>query len=207
MDQRAKLAFFLLFLFFITQNVDAQEETNMRIHGNLGLSSPREKNLDSGVWSGFGFSIPLKKKIYLSFDFGAWKSQTSAEPGGLQEGSLSVSPFFVSLQYFLTSDRTINPFLFIGGGYIFTSFRMKDVFTIPEITLSQKVDSSPGSQVGFGIQSKISKQIYFAVDVTYLYSKTSATTTIQDLNFGLSKEDFPLILSTLIFKLGIKFLI
>ena len=191
MDQRAKLAFFLLFLCFIMQNVQGQEETNMRIHVNLGLSSLQEKNLDSGVWPGFG----------------AWKSQTSAEPGGLQEGSLSVSPFFVSLQYFLTSDRTINPFVFIGGGYIFTSFRMEDVFTIPEITLSQKVDSSSGSQVGFGIQSKISKQIYFAADVSYLYSKTSATTTIQDLNFGLSTEDFPLILSTLIFKLGIKFLI
>lgn len=207
MDQRAKLAFFLLFLFFVTQNVDAKEETNVRIHGNLGLSSPRDKNLDSGVWSGFGFSIPMKKNIYLSFDFGAWKSQTSAEPGGLLEGSLSVSPFFVFLQYFLTSDRTINPFVFVGGGYIFTSFRMEDIVTIPEITLFQKVDSSPGSQVGFGIQSKISKLIYFAADVSYLYSKTSVTATIQDLNFGLSTEDFPLILSTLIFKLGIKFIL
>ena len=64
MDQRAKLAFFLLFLFFVTQNVDAKEETNVRIHGNLGLSSPRDKNFDTGVWSGFGFSIPMKK-IYI----------------------------------------------------------------------------------------------------------------------------------------------
>ena len=207
MGQRTKFAFFLLFLFFLTQNIQGQEETSMRIHGNLGLASPREKNLASGVWSGFGFSIPMKKTIYLSFDFGAWKNQISAEAGGLQEGSLSVSPFLVSLQYFFTSDRTINPFVFIGGGYIFTSFRMEDVFTIPEITLSQKVDSSPGSQVGIGIQSKISKQIYFAADISYLYSKTSATTTIQDLNFGLSTENFPLILSTLIIKLGIKFLI
>jgi len=70
MVQRAKLAFYLLFLFFLAQNVQGQEETNMRIHVNLGLSSPSEQNLASGVWSSFRFSIPIKNKIHLAFNFG-----------------------------------------------------------------------------------------------------------------------------------------
>jgi len=207
MDQRAKLALYLLFLFVLVQNVQGQEETNMRIHFNLGLSSPSEQNLARGVWSSFGFSVPIEKKIHLSFNFGAWKSQTSVKPGGLQDGSLSVSPFFVSLLYFLTSDRTINPFVFIGGGYIFTSFRMENIVTIPEITLSQKVENSPGGQLGAGIQMKMSKRIFISVDASYTYSKASATTIIQDLNFGTTTEDFSLILSALIFQVGIKFFI
>ncbi len=207
MDQRAKLVLYLLFLFFLAQNVQGQEETNMRIHVNLGLSSPSEQNLFSGVWSSFGFSVPIEKKIYLAFNFGAWKSQTSAKPGGLQDGNLSVSPFFVSFQYFLTSGRTINPFVFIGGGYIFTSFKMENLVTIPEITLSQKVENSPGGQLGAGIQIKMSKRIFFSLDASYFYGKASATTTIQDLNFGTTIEDFSLILSAFIFQVGIKFFI
>lgn len=207
MERRAKLALYLLFLFFFALNVQGQEETNMRVHFNLGLSSPSEQNLARGVWSSFGFSVPIEKKIHLAFNFGAWKSQASAKPGGLQDGSLSVSPFFVSLQYSLTSGRTINPFVFIGGGYFFSSFKMENLVTIPEITLSQKVENSPGGQVGAGIQIKMSKRILFSLDVSYFYSKASTITTIQDLNFGTTIEDFSLILNVFIFQVGLKFFI
>ena len=207
MERRAKLALYLLFLFFFALNVQGQEETNMRVHLNLGLSSPSEQTLARGVWSSFGFSVPLEKKIHLAFNFGTWKSQASAKPGGLQDGSLSVSPFFVSLQYSLTSGRTINPFVFIGGGYFFSSFKMENLVTIPEITLSQKVENSPGGQVGAGIQIKMSKRILFSLDVSYFYGKASAITTIQDLNFGTTIEDFSLILNVFIFQVGLKFFI
>ncbi len=207
MDQRAKLALSLLFLFFLAQNVRGQEETNMRIHVNLGLFSPSDPNLARGIWSNFGFSVPIEKKIHLALNFGDWKSQASLKQGRLNDGSLSVSPFFIFLQYFLTSGRTIDPFVFIGGGYIFASFRMEKLETIPEITLSQKVENSIGAQLGAGIQIKMSKRTFFSLDASYFYGKTSATTTIQDLNFGTTTDDFPLILSAFIFQIGIKFFI
>jgi len=208
MQKRIFLTFFLLCFLLLVQNVMGQEETSMRIHGSIGLASMSEKSYGSGFWSGFGFSVLIKKDVHLSFNFGAWNSQVNANPDGLQNGTLTVSPFFVSLQYFPGhGDRLINPYLFIGGGYIFTSFRMEDIVTIPEITLSQKVDNSPGGQVGAGIQLKVSKRISLSTDVSYLYNKTSGTTTIQDLNFGTTKEDFSLILSAIIFQIGIKFLI
>jgi len=207
MCKRTLLTFFLLCFFLLIQNAVGQEETSMRIHGSIGLSSMSEKSFGSGFWSGFGFSVPMNKDVHFSFNFGAWKSQVSAKPDGLQDGSLTVSPFFVSFQYFLASNRSICPYLFIGGGYIFSSFRMEDLITIPEITLSQKVDNSPGGQAGAGIQLKVSKRISLSADVSYLYSKTSGTTTLQDLNFGTTTEDFSLIISALIFQIGIKFLI
>jgi len=208
MQKRIFLTFFLLCFLLLVQNVIGQEETSMRIHGSTGLSSMSEKSYGSGLWSGFGFSILIKKDVFLSFNFGAWNSQVDATPDGLQNGTLMMSPFFISLHYLLGhEDPLINPYLFIGGGYIFTSFRMEDVFTIPEITLSQKIGSSLGGEVGAGIQLKVSKRIFLTADVSYLINKTSGTTTIQDLNFGITKEEFSLILSALIFRIGIKFLI
>ena len=207
MLKRILPAFFLLGFFLLIQNAAGQEKTGMHIHGSIGLSSMTEKSFDSGFWSGFGFSVPVSKDTHLAFSFGAWRSQISTKPGGLQNGSLTVNPFFVSLYYFLASDRSIFPYLFIGGGYIFSSFRMGDIVTIPEITLSQKVSNSPGGEAGAGIQLKVSEQVFLSADVSFLYSKTSGTTTIQDLNFGTTTEDFSLVLSTLVFRLGIKFFI
>lgn len=208
MHKRTYLTFFLVCFLLLIQNALGQEETSMRIHGSLGLSQVSEKSFGSGFWSGFGFSVPIKKEVHLSFNFGAWKSQVSSKPDGFQDGSLTVNTFFASLYYFLRlGDRSITPYLFMGGGYIFSSFRMEDVVTIPEITFSQKIDNSPGGQVGAGVKIEVSKRISLTWDVSYLYSKTTGATVLQDLNFGTTTDDFSLILSAIIFQLGIKFLI
>ncbi len=199
--------FFLICFFLFTQNVIGQEESSLSFHGSAGLSSMSEKSFSSGFWSGFGFSIPIKNGLFLSFQFGTWKSQVSTKAHLFQSGILSVSPFFVFFQYHFRSNQSIHPYLFIGGGYIFSNFRMEDLSTIPEINLSQKVDNSPGGQVGAGIQLSLSKRISLNADVSYLYSKTSGTTTIRDLNFGTTTDDFSFYLSALILQLGIKFLI
>ncbi|MFC2161553.1 outer membrane beta-barrel protein [Acidobacteriota bacterium] len=208
MVKRTFLTFFLVCLMLANQNVSGQEKTGMRIHCSLGLSSMSEKKNDSGLWSGFGFSLPIHKTVDLSFNFGAWKSQVNANPHGLFDGSLKVNPFFVSLYYFMgKGDRSVIPYVFIGGGYIFSNFRKDEGVTIPESTISQKIDNSPGGQVGAGIKFKVSNRMSLITDVSYLYSKTSASTIIQNLNFGTTREDFSLILSALIFQVGVKFLI
>jgi len=84
---------------------------------------------------------------------------------------------------------------------------MDNLVTIPEITLSQKVENNLGGQLGAGIQIKMSKRLFFNLDASYFYGKVSATTTIQDLNFGTTTEDFSLLFSAFIFQLGIKYFI
>lgn len=208
MQKRTFLIFFLVCFLLFAQNVLGQGDRNMRIHGSFGLSQVSEKNISSGFWSGFGFSVPIKKDLHLSFNFGAWKSQTRSKPDGLQDGSLTVNPFFASLYYFLgLGDRSITPYIFFGGGYIFSIFKMEDVVSIPEITFSQNIDNSFGGQVGAGIKIEVSRRISLTGDASYLYSKTSGTTIIQDLNFGTTTDDFSLILSSIILQLGIEFLI
>lgn len=208
MKKRALLTFFVLCFFLLIQNAQGQEETGIHMHGSVGLSLMSENRFGSGFWSGFGFSVPMRKDVFLDFNFGAWKSQVGGQPDGLRDGTLTVNPFFVSLQYVTGEGRRwMCPYFFIGGGYIFTHFRMEDINTIPEITLSQKVDSAPGGQAGVGIQVKVSKRIFLNADVSYLFSKTSGTTTIQDLNFETRAEDFSFLLSAFIFQCGIKLLI
>ena len=208
MHKRTFLTFFLVCFFIFIQNTLGQEETSMRIHGSLGLSQVSEKSFSSGFWSEFGFSIPIKKDVYLAFNFGTWKSQVSSKPDGLQDGSLTVNPFLASLYYYLRlGNQSITPYIFIGGGYVFSSFKMKDVVTIPEIIFSQKIDNSAGGQVGAGINIEVSKRISLTSDVSYFYSKANGTTNFQDFNIGTNADDFSLILSAIIFQFGIKFLI
>ncbi len=205
--KRTLLTFILLCFFLLVQKTIGQEESSLRIHGSAGLSAMSEKSFGSGFWSSLGFSIPIKNDLFLSFNFGAWKTQVNAHADLLQNGSLSVSPFFVLLQYHLVSNHSIYPYLFIGGGYIFSSFRMEDVDSIPETILSQKVDNSPGGQVGAGIQLNVSKRMSLNADISYFISKTSGTTTIQDPNFGTTTDDFSLNLSGLNLQFGIKYLL
>ena len=208
MQKRTFLTFFVFCSLFLIQNTFGQNETNMSIHGSLGLSRVSEKNIGSGFWSGFGFSIPIDRDVHLSFNFGAWKSQVSSQADGLQDGSLKVNPFFISLYYFPElGNPLISPYIFVGGGYIFSSFKIENILTIPEITFSQKIDNSPGGRVGAGIKIEISKLISLTSDVSYFYSRASGTTTIEDLNFGTILDEFSLNLSAIIFQLGIKFLI
>ncbi|MFC2166983.1 outer membrane protein [Acidobacteriota bacterium] len=208
MHKRTFYIFFLVCFFLLIQDSLGQAETSLRIHGSVGLSQMSEKSFGSGFWSGFGFSIPINRDVHMSFNFGAWKSQVNSNADGLQDGSLTVNPFFASLYYFLKlGNQSIAPYVFVGGGYIFSSFRMDDVVTIPEISFSQKIENSPGGQIGAGIKIEVSKRISLTSDVSYFYSKTSGTTILQDLNFGTSTDEFSLRLNAIIFQLGIKFLI
>ena len=207
MSKRILLVYFILCFCLLNQISSGQEESGMRIHASMGFSSMSEEAFGFGLWSGFGFSVPFYKNIHLSFNFGSWRSPVSAKPDELQEGDLTVNPFFVLMHYYLASNRTFYPYFFLGGGYVFSSFRMDDIYTIPEISLSQKVGNSLGGQVGAGLQLNVSRRVSFVLDVSYLFSKATATTTIQDLNFGTTTDEFSVRLGAILVQLGIKFFI
>ena len=144
----------------------------------------------------------------MSFNYGAWKSQARLQPDELQNGTLTVNPFFSSLYYFVRlGDRAVTPYLFIGGGYVFSSFKSENVVTIPEITFSQNVNNSPGGQVGAGIKIEVSKRMSLMGDISFFMSKTSGTTIIHDLNNGTTMDEFTLKQNAIIFQLGVQFLI
>jgi hypothetical protein len=172
-----------------------------------GAGIPTEDYLNTYVASGFGLTIHLKKKLSLSFDLGYWRSTAEEVPDKFHDGHLKAFPLLASLQFFLSRQNRGNPYLFLGGGYIFCSFEMENIITIPEITIDQSVKNGPCLEGGLGIDVPLSRTLGVFAEAFYFYRKTSGITTITDLNFGKSTREFPLNLQAWIFQIGIKYFI
>ena len=197
----------LVLFFLYPGTVFSEEGRVIRIQGFIGASSPTEQNIGAGLWSSIGFSIPVEQKLFLSLDFGHWTSEVSGSAETLLDGTVYVNPFIVSAAYFLMHDRAISPYVFLGGGVVFSKFRLGDIITIPEISLSQKIESGPGGKIGIGVEMDLTGSISIVSEVSYLFRVAQAKTTVQDMNFGLSVEDFTINLSAFALYLGFRYTI
>lgn len=209
MKRRSLMAvsFGLMLIFLNPGTVFNQEGRVIRVQGFMGASSPMEKNIGAGLWSSIGFSIPVKQKLFLSLDFGHWTSEVNGSAGELLDGTVYVNPFMVSAAYFLMPDRAITPYVFLGGGFVFSRFRLGDIITIPEISLSQKIENGPGGKIGVGMEMDLTGSISIVGEVSYLFRVAQAKTTVQDMNIGLSVEDFTINLSAFVLHLGFRYTI
>jgi outer membrane protein W len=180
-------------------------QLSFEVQGGAGI--PAEESLNTHVVSGFGVTIPMEKRLSLSLDLGYWRSNVEEAPDKFHDGHLKAFPLLASLQFFLSRQNRVNPYVFLGGGYIFCSFEMEDIITIPEITIDQSVKSGSCLQAGFGIGVPISRSFGLFTEAIFFYRKTKGITTIADLNFGISTKEFPVNLSAWIFQIGIKYFI
>jgi hypothetical protein len=150
-----------------------------------GAGIPAEDYLDTCVVSGFGINIPLKERLSLSFDLGYWKSAVDEVPAKFYDGHLKAFPLLTSLQFFLSGQNRVNPYIYLGGGYIFTSYTMKDIITIPEISIDQSVKN------GLCLSS-INPTHLEITDISYCPSKIMRPNTIHviQLPINTQKDDF-----------------
>jgi hypothetical protein len=172
-----------------------------------GAGIPEEDCLNTHVASGFGLTIPLKKRLSLSIDLRYCKIPVKEVPTKFYDGHIRAYSFLASLQFSLLRQNRVNPYVLIGGGYIFSSFTMKDIITIPEITIDQSVKNGFCLQGGLGIDLTILHSWRVFTEVAYFYRKTSGITTITDLNFVTSTRKFPVNLQAWIFQIGIKYFV
>jgi hypothetical protein len=206
MRRTNKIAVIFLFLLSLSLLANAQsQKLTLRLHA--GWSSPHEQSIEATYETGFGLELALQKNITLSFDYGFWKSSTREETGGLFDGKLSVTPFLITVTYSFYMDRSFSPYIRFGGGVIFASFEIGDIITIPEVTITQKVNNGIGAYAGLGGIFNLTDYISIFGEGGYLYRKATATTIINDLNLGVSEDSFSLNLSSVLFVLGLKFYI
>lgn len=189
----------VLFLPVQAQNV----RLNVRAH--LGYASPFEENMDSSLESGFGLSLPVTEQISLAFDVGYWKSDVREKKDQLRNGSLTTTPFSISVHYHLWSKGRIVPYVFAGTGMVFSNFQIEDFITIPEITIDQEVDDGMGFQAGAGSLMKLTKQLALYGELEYLYRKGTGTTLITDMNRETTRENFSLSLNALLLRIGFNY--
>jgi hypothetical protein len=194
----AALGFFLCFQGF-------SYGQSLSFHVNGGIAFPQEQNIESGLETGFGFSLSIDKKISLSLDFSHWKSDVSDEHPELYDGKISVTPFLFSLQYSFLEEATVIPYIFAGTGFIFSNFEIEDIITIPEISINQKVENGISFHCGVGGRIKLANNLAFLTEIVYIYREATAETTITDMNFGVMKDEFSINMSFVVLRVGIKY--
>ena len=202
---KERLLTFLLALSLIGYGQSWARAERLSIHVSGGFSSPSSSNIKTGFATGYGFALGLNKKITISFDFSFWKSQVEEKAGQLKEGNLTVTPFLAAIQYSFPGGKKFAPYILLGAGFVFSNFALKNLITIPEIRISQKIANGPALEVGLGSQILLSAKLAVFAEALYLYRQAEATTTITDLNFGLTEDKFNLNMSAFLISLGIKY--
>lgn len=201
----AKKIWFLFFCLSFLVFPWSSPAQKANFHANPGFAIPKEINILPAFESGFGFSLSLTKRIFLSINFSYWKSNVEEKEDSLMNGELSITPFLLSLQFKLRERSQINPYVFLGANLVFTKFEIGEYITIPELTLNQKVGNGPGLHFGTGADFSLTEHLALFVEGMYLFRKAEAETTFTDLNFGVTTEEFSVSLDSLIFQVGIKY--
>jgi len=176
------------------------------LHGGLGYSYPKAETIGGGVLSSVGFDLRLKYGWRLSFDFALSRHHVDYDPQGLKEGTLTLTPFWVVLQYHIFSRGAFSPYLLGGAGYIFSRFQLQQLITIPEVSISQKLEDGWAWLGGAGLEIRLNrKKLSFFGEAVYMSRQTTGTTTINDLNFGLREETFDVDLKAWQIHLGLRY--
>jgi len=192
-----------LVLFIFSFSADLHAKIIVHLHG--GAAYPAESNINNTFSTGFGFSFYLLENAPVIFDFISWKSDVEEKSGHLHEGKLTSNLFLVSGKYILFPEKKISPYAFVGTGIIFNNFELGTYYSIPEITLSQKVEGGPVLDLGAGALFKISDNFSLFLDLFYLIRSSTGTTVITDMNFGRETSTFSISQNTALVRLGIRY--
>jgi hypothetical protein len=164
--------------------------------------------LKGAVQTDFGFSLNVTKKISLFLDFCYWKSPVDQQAQSvLLAGDVILTPLLGGIRFDPLPGGFFSPYLFGGIGYVVSTYRMGEIFSIPEVTIMQKLKSGIGFQGGAGVMFRISESIGLFVEGLFIGRNATGTTTVRDLNLGLSSEDFSLNLNTLTVRVGLKYFV
>ncbi len=164
-----------------------------------------ENNLRPGLETGFGFSYPLGKRFSLCLEFVYWKSESREFRTKLYNGVLTLSPVLLSLQYDFLRNTFFFPYAFVGGGYLFTRFKIGSYVSIPEVKIDQRVEEGPAFYTGLGARIALSETWSFMSEAAYIVRNAPGETIINDMNLGVTREKIWVNIHVVFLKFGLRF--
>ncbi len=175
------------------------------LHAGFSLVQPVQKNINRGWNSSLGVDFSLTRNLRIAFDFAYGRHQVDYDAAGLFGGTMTLTPFWASVQYFFLPEIKPSPYIFGGAGYIFSSFRIEDLIKLPEVEVSQNLENGWGVHAGLGLEMKVRGQFAFYLEGLYALRQTNCVTTLNDMNLGISKETFSVDLNSWQVRLGIRY--
>ena len=169
-----------------------------------GAVFPAQSTLEAGAATGFGLLLPLASRTLLGIHFIDAQLKSLGSQSGLLEGRLTISPFLLFVQQDLVVSQRFKIFLAAGGGLLFAQFR-GDFITIPEIAITQTIPTRPALLLAAGSSFSIMESLTIFGQAGFLFCRATGRTTIRDMNFGQSQEEFSVNLSSQQSFLGLVF--
>lgn len=195
------LGFITVFLFTSLQ----AQRPRAGLHVGFALVQPGQSNINQGWSSSLGVDFSLSKKLRVAFDFAYGTHQVDYDPEGLFGGTMTLTPFWGTAQYFFLPDLKPSPYVFAGIGYIFSSFRLGELNKLPELEISQELKNGWGAHAGLGLEVKVKERFAFYLEGLYALRQTNCVTTLNDMNLGISKETFSVDLNSWQIRLGLRY--
>lgn len=204
MDLKAKVLSVCLGLGLMGLPALAQSQ-RLSVLAQVGGAFHEENNLRPGVETGFGASYPLETRFSVSLEYLHWTSTSKEFRNKLYDGTLTLSPILLSVQYNFHRNEFFFPYAFLGGGYMFTRFKIGKYISIPEIRIDQRVDGGPAFYFGLGARIAFSESWSFVAEAAYLMRNATGETIISDMNRGVSKVKLWVNLHVVFLKFGLRF--
>jgi opacity protein-like surface antigen len=174
------------------------------LHLQGGVAGHEENNLKTGLVSGFGLSIPISERFAVTAELDYWAARSRSSFRKLYNGQLIVAPILLTLQYEFRPNAYFAPYAVVGGGFIYSKFRIGSLITIPEVSIDQTVRSGWAAELGVGARFWISDFWSFFSEIDYLIRTAPAQTIVRDLNSGISKDDIWVNLHVVLLKFGLR---
>ena len=193
------LGFFLIGISSFAQN------RRFSLHIQGGGAGHEENNLKIGLASGFGISIPISSNLSMTAELDYWETRSRYSFRKLYNGHLTILPILIGLRYEFQPNAFFAPYVIVGGGYLFSKFRIGSLLTIPEVTIDQRIQSGWAGQLGVGACFALSNLWSFFSEFNYLLRTAPAQTIVRDMNLGVSTDDIWVNLHVVLLKFGFKF--
>jgi hypothetical protein len=182
----------------------AAQEGQAGLTAMAGIMFPAQNTLKAGAITGFGLLLRLAPRTRASIQFLTARLKSQGSPEGLGQGSLILTPFLLFVQHDFVSTRFLKVHLAAGAGLVFSDFRGSFV-SIPEVTITQKIPTRPVVHLGVGFGFPLTGRLVLFGQAGALYSRARGQTIIRDMNFGQSREEFSVNLSSQLAFFGLAF--
>jgi len=183
---RFRLVFFCVLTFVVRAAAEIRTADG-EVFG--GAIFPVPDSLERNAVTGFGLTWPLARRTRLGVHFQYARIVSRGEVDGILPGELTLTPFLVFVRRNFALGARWSAYLAGGGGVVFARLR-EDAITIPEVRISQSFPCRAALHLAGGFSFNPTRKLMIFVQGGCLLFRTTATTTIRDMNFGVSEREF-----------------
>jgi len=196
--------FFLAVMLLSSWGKPSAQQGRAAVMALAGVLFPVQDTIEARAATGFGFLLPLTPRTRVGVEFLYARLNSLGTLRGLGEGELTVTPFLLFLQHDLVSTRMFKLHLAAGAGLLFSDFRGRFI-TIPEVTITQKIPTRLAVNLAAGVALPLTDFLVLFGQGGYLTCRATGQTILRDMNFGQTREEFSVDLSSGQALLGLAF--